>query len=345
MAFVRQQGVRTTYIYNRRQYDVVPQERFTGEKFRLLIGNEVVYDTRVLEPGETVIEGAWVEEIPIEYLDDFKSDPYTQLRDVMGISNNALSPFIKMRHKVYDCVEFGRELGLESFLLQDHVILGVHGMPQVQSGHYCTNPGKQRYVHIDLSQTGDRCGIAMIRLDGLVEVSRSGGEHEMLPRGTVEMACTIQPDVNNEIDIAEVRSFVRMLKAKHGYPIKGVSYDGFDSRESIQQWRKDGMPSRVLSVDRTSVPYKQFRDAMYDRRIALPDDDDLLSEIIELEYDADKDKVDHSVIGKKDLADAVCAAFQNMLERRSTWDASGSSDDPRMTGRAATSDRFEAPRR
>lgn len=344
MAFIRQQNIKTTYIYNKRQYDVVPAARFCGRKFRLLIGNEVVYDTRVLEPGEQVIDGAWVEEVPIEYLDDFKSDPYTQLRDVMGISNNALSPFIKLRHKVYDCVEFGKEQMLTSFLLKDHVILGVDGMPIVQSNHYCTNPGKPRFVHIDLSQTGDRCGIAMLRFDGLVEVTRSGGMSELLPQATVEMACTIEPDVNNEIDIAEVRSWVRSLTKRHGYPIKGVSYDGFDSRESIQQWRKDNMPSRVVSVDRTSVPYKQFRDAMYDRRIALPDDDDLLSEIIELEYDADKDKVDHSVIGKKDLSDAVCAAYQNMLERRSTWEYTESAN-PALAGRAGNSERMEAPRR
>ncbi len=346
MLFIKQQGIETTYVYNKRQFDVVPADRFSGIKFRLLIGNEVVYDTRVLEEGEQVVDGAWVEEVPIEYFDDFKADPYTQLRDVMGISNNALSPFIKMRHKVYDCVEYGRETFLESFLLKDHVILGVDGMPMVKLGHYCTNPGKARYVHIDLSQTGDRCGIAMVRHDGLQLVNRAGGMTELLPIATVEMACTIQPDVNNEIDIAEVRSFVRSLKTRHGYPIRGVSYDGFDSRESIQQWRKDGMNARIISVDRTSVPYKQFRDGMYDRRIALPDNEILLNEIIELEYDADKDKVDHTVIGSKDLSDAVCAAFQNLLDRRSTWEG-GSLDEvgPEMAGRRGESERFEAPRR
>lgn len=347
MGFIRQQGIQTTYVYNRKQYDVVPAERFSGKKFKLLIGNDVVHDTRVLEPGEEelVPQGAWIEEIPIEYLDDFKSDPYTQLRDVLGISNNALSPFIKQRYKVYECVEYGKALGVESFLLNDHVILGVDGMPQVRMGHYCANPSKARYVHIDLSRTGDRCGIAMICFDGIATMQRSGGQVEDLPKARVEMACTITPDANNEIDIAEVRSFVRMLKTKYGYPIRGVSYDGFDSRESIQQWRKDGMPAREISVDRTSAPYKQFRDAMYDVRIALLDDDELVTEIVELEYDVNKDKVDHSVVGKKDLSDAVCAAYHNLLERRSTWEGIMDSVDPAMRGRAAAQPRYEGPRR
>lgn len=347
MGFVRQQGIQTTYIYNKKQYEVAPPERYCGRTFKLLIGNDVVHDTRVLNPGEeaTLPVGAWVEDVPIEYLDDFKADPYTQLRDVLGISNNALSPFIKQRFKVYECVEYGKALGVESFLLNDHVILGVDGMPQVKQGHYCANPSKARYVHIDLSRSEDRCGIAMICYDGITTVQRSGGAVEQLPKARLEMACTITPDANNEIDIAEVRSFVRLLKTKYGYPIRGVSYDGFDSRESIQQWKKDGMPAREISVDRTSAPYKQFRDAMYDTRIALLDDDDLLSEIIELEYDVTKDKVDHSVVGKKDLSDAVCAAYHNLLERRSTWSDAMEDVNPAMRGRAPEQPRYEGPRR
>lgn len=346
--FIRANDIQTTYIYNKKQYEVAPADRYCGETFKLLIGNEVMHDTRVLEPGEekNLPHGAWIEDVPIEYYDDFKSDPYTQLRDVLGISSNAVSPFIKRRHLVYECVEMGKELGLKSFLLKDHVVLGVDGMPQVEQNHYCMNPSKARYVHIDLSQTGDRCGVAMVRFDGLAPVQRAGGAVEMLPIGRVEMACSIRPDANNEIDIAEVRSFVRLLKVKYGYPIKGVSYDGFDSRESIQAWRKDGMPARVISVDRTSVPYKQMRDALYDRRLALLDDDESVSEIIELEYDVEKDKIDHSVIGSKDISDAICGAYSNMLERRSTWDYSPEiEDDPALAGRSTSQARYEGPRR
>lgn len=344
-AQVRTNKIGTVYIYDRKQYEVAPPERYSGMKFRLLIANEVMHDTRVLEEGEVVPAGAWVEEVPIEYIHDFRTDPHSNLRDVLGISSNAISPFIKMRHRVYECAALSEELGLESFLLQDHVVLGIHGMPMVRADHYCMNPGKPRYVHIDLSQTGDRCGIAMLRYDGLIRMGRPGEQEEMMPLATVEMACTIQPDPNNEILIAEIRSWVKSLKTKHGYPIRAVTYDGFDSRESIQAWRAANMPSKVLSVDRSSVPYKQLRDAMYDKRIILPNDDILLTEITELEYDADKDKIDHPVVGSKDLSDAVCGAYSSMLERKSTWQGGyGEDDDPAMAGRSGGS-RYEGPRR
>lgn len=710
-AFLEKNGIKTTYIYNRRQFDVVPKERFSGRTFRLLIGNDIHHDTRVLRDDEETPVGAWVENVPIEYIDDFRKRPYDALRDVMGIANNALSPFIKSRHKIYECVEYGKELNLGSILVRDHVILGEHGMPQVKAGTYCQNPSRPRYVHIDLSRNADRCGIAMVRYEGMTTVARDSGMPELMPMATVEMACTITPDANNEIDIAEVRAFVMHLKTKYGYPIKGVSYDGFDcieentlvwtdkgyraakdvavgdmvqsrigprpvlqkfmynnvptflletdhgysieatgrhmlealerwefrdgarhpvwawlrldeltegqviriwdsatevdvveyvplttprygnawkeaidcptqltedvaeflglmwgdgsigkdrismtfyrgeehdacelidkvfspsnamtiryvrdanycqmelwnaelvawldandfrkpaipaqilaskksvqaaflrglfstdgsvksrdgqvslstvnlrtaqyvqttlsvlfglktnvtridyavcppskktsepyhyivqvqgsrqdyydrigftyerkrdqleehlavqgrkiftkvkrltettgnvvdfevaedhayvvngfvshnSRESLQQWRKGGMRSTMISVDRSATPYKQFRDAMYDRRIAIPDDDTLLSEILDLEYDENKDKVDHPVQGSKDCADAVCAAYTNMLERRSTWTAAAQDDfTQELANRASFDERFDEQRR
>lgn len=312
-------GHDNVYIFNKRQFDVQPPSNYCGQTFRLLIGNDIQHDTRVLGDDEEVVEGSWVEDIPIEYLQDFQRKPYDAMRDVLGLSSNAISPFIKTRHRIYECVEYGHELQLESFLIRDHVILGEHGMPTVKAGHYCMNPTRPRYVHIDLSRTGDRCGIAMIRFDGMISIGRTGDMNEILPLGAVEMACSIEPDANNEIDIAQVRSWVRSLIKVHGYPIKGVSYDGFDSRESIQQWRKDRMPTKQISMDRTSAPYKQLRDAMYDRRLALLDDPDVIGEILDLEYDESKDKIDHTMIGKKDVSDAICGAYTNMLERRSTW--------------------------
>ncbi len=347
--FVRDNNVKTCYIYNKRQYEVVPAERFCGRTFRLVIGNDIHHDTRVLLDDEKVPDGAWVENIPIEYIDDFRKKPYDALRDVLGVAHNALAPFIKTRHRIYECVEAGKEIGLESFLVRNHVILGEHGMPQVKQGHYCTNPSRPRYVHIDLSRNQDRCGIAMVRFDGMREIGRLTGKDkdkspvmELLPVATVEMSLSITPDSNNEIDVGEVRAFVKHLRYKYGYPIKGVSYDGVDSRESIQQWRKDGMRASMVSVDRTDVPYKQLRDAMYDLRINLQDDDVVLEEILELEYDEDKHKVDHSVNGSKDVSDAICGAYANMLERKATWTAAALDDaDFANAGRASFDARFD----
>ncbi len=344
-ALVQKGELKSEYVYDRRQFDVVPKERFTTGTFRFMIGNEMQHDTRVLRDDEASPVGAYIVEIPREYLEDFITKPYDSMRDVLGISNNALSPFIKTRNKIAECVEAGRTFGLRSFLQKDHVILGEHGMPRIEADHYCMNPSRPRYVHIDLSRNGDACGVAMLRFEGMAEVARSNGVRELMPVAVVEMACTIKPDANNEIDVAEIRAFVQHLKSKYGYPIKAVTYDNVDSRESIQQWRKSGMRAGQLSVDRGSAPYKQFRDAMYDVRILLPDDNLLVGEILDLEYDENKDKVDHPVHGTKDCSDAVCGAYVSMLERKSTWSAAMSDDHAHVEQqRAVFDDRFDAPR-
>lgn len=323
---VRKHNEKNVYIYDRPQYEVWPEDRYCGEKFRLQVGNDIISDTRILADGENAIDGAMVLEIPIEYLSEFQRDPHSSLRDVCGISTSSISPFFKRRFKIYEAVDAGREIGLESFLINDNVILGVDDMPRIKFEHYCLNPSRPRYVHIDLSTTGDRCGIAMVRFDGMVDVARTNGIVEKLPLATVELACSIEPDANNEIQFSEVRTWVKLLRDMYGYPIKAVTYDGVFSIESVQQWRKQGMKTGHISVDKTSVPYKQLRDSFNDGRLRLYEQEVLVNEFFELEYDEVKDKIDHPPNGSKDVADAVCGAYYSMLMRRASW-SSASMDD------------------
>lgn len=342
---IKEHHEKNVFVYNRAQYEVHPPERYSGETFRIAVGNEVNTDTRVLREDEQVTEGAMVLEVPVEYRDDFLRDPHSALRDVCGISTSGSSPFFKRRFKITECVLAGEEIGLTSFLQKDNVILGVDGMPIVNRGHYCVNPSRPRYVHIDLSHTGDRVGIVMLAFTGMESVGRTGGATEMLPTCNVELACSIEPDGNNEIMIAEVRSWVKQLKSVYGYPIKAVSYDGWASLESRQQWKKEGMKAGLISVDRSSVPYKQLRDGINDGRIRMFQQDILISELYELEYDEIKDKVDHPVRGGKDIADALCGAYNLMLQRRTSWiDAAGDDEANSRSMRASYEDRSDSER-
>ena len=326
------------YIYDRKQYEVWPQERYCGETFRLLVGNDILTDTRVLNEGEQVPEGSLVLDVPVEYKPDFLRSPHDSLRDIVGMSTSSISPFFRRRFKILEAIDNGKENGLESFLINDNVILGQHGLPVVKSGHYCTNPSRPRYVHIDLAISGDRCGIAMVRFDGLEPVTRETGSVEMLPKASVEMAVSIEPDANNEISIAEIRSWVKRLRDAYGYPIKAVTYDGFESKESRQQWKKEGMRAGLVSVDKTSVPYKHLRDAFNDGRIDVYDQPILTDELFGLEFDETKDKVDHPPRGSKDVADAVCGAYNTMLTRRSSWMAAAQDDKAAAASRRAEYD-------
>lgn len=342
---VKKVGEKGVYIYNKKQYEVWPQDRYSGKTFRLLVGNDTLSDTRVLGDNEEVPNGALVLDVPVEYKDDFIKNPHRYLRDVIGMSTTSVHPFIRRRFTVLDCIQRGEEEGLESFLEKDNVELGRDGMPRVKRGHYCANPSRPRYVHIDLALNNDSCGIAMLRFDGLRKVEREGGMIEMLPEASVELACSIRPDGNNEIQIAEVRMWVKQLRDVYGYPIKVVTYDGAMSIESRQQWKKEGAKTGYVSVDKTSVPYKQLRDAFSDGRVKMYQQQVLVDELFGLEYDGDKDKVDHPVNGSKDVADAVCGAYTTLIQRRSSWRDAAADDEANAASlRADFEDRLDEPR-
>jgi hypothetical protein len=279
LAEVHEHNLKDVYVFNHAQYDVWPPDRYSGETFRLLVENQAAADIRILAPQESVHKDSQVIEVPIEYERDFVSDPSGSLRDIIGKSVNALNPFFRRRAKILEAIMDGESRGLRSFLQSDNVQLGLEGMPRIEGKHYCANPSTPRYVHIDLSKNADKCGIAMVRFDGFTDVERANGMIETLPIASCEMAVGIKPDTGHEIDIGEVRAWVRWLARQCGYPIRAVTYDGWNSLESQQQWVKQGVKSGQISVDKTDIPYKHLRDAIYDGRFFLYGQGDLIDEL------------------------------------------------------------------
>lgn len=339
------------YIYAKAQYEVVPKDRFCGETFLLYVGNDSSRDIRILGDDDKVYDIENVLEIPIEYKEDFQKDPHGSLRDIAGVSLGSVNPFFRQRSKVMDCVVRGEAAGLQSFLHKDNVVLGLDGMPSVIHGHFCRTPNKPRYVHIDLSINSDRCGVAMARFDGMTFVDRGyGGETELLPMVTIEMAVSIEPDMGNEIDGAEIRAWVNSLRTVYGYPIKAVSYDNNNmSIESRQAWKKKGMKTNLIQIDRSPTPHKQFRDAIYDGRINMYEQPVLLDEIFNLEFDEEngpEGKIDHPVNGSKDVYDAVVGSYITLLTRSASWVMPfGEGGIIDMDSRADADDRFDESER
>jgi hypothetical protein len=88
------------------RYEVMPEDKFCGEKFEILVGTDE-YPTRILNrqgANFALPPHAQIKEIPIEYYDDFLKDPEYALREICGISTNAITPFIAQRQKIYEAV-------------------------------------------------------------------------------------------------------------------------------------------------------------------------------------------------------------------------------------------------
>jgi hypothetical protein len=132
---------------------------------------------------------------------------------------------------------------------------------------------------------------------------------ETLPVFSVELAVGIKPDTVNQLQIAELREWILQLIRTYRLNVVQVSYDTWNSKESIQTLRRAGIRAVNISLDRTPEPYEVFRQALYDLRVLLPNNELLRQELVSLEWLAHKNKVDHPSHGSKDVADAVAGAL------------------------------------
>jgi phage terminase large subunit-like protein len=252
-----------------------------------------------------------VEHVPISYKPYFLSDPEGAARDVIGIASHSITPFFAQRHKIIEAIGMGKEAGLKTYIRKSDVVLGVDGMPQINEKYLPLDRDVPRFVHVDLSATTDPTGIAIVKFDGHTPIvdPTHPDRFELMPKFVVEAAISIKPDSLNQIDPAEIRKWVMQLATFYKMNIACVSYDSWQSRESLMLLRAAGIPSQEISMDKTSEPYRTFRSAVYEGRVQLPDLEFLRLEMISLEYLAEKDKIDHPPKGTKDATDAVCGAI------------------------------------
>ena len=111
-----------------------------------------------------------------------------------------------------------------------------------------------------------------------------------------------------------------MLRDEYGLPIKYITTDGFQSVDTRQILRKQGFFCDYLSVEKIE-PYRTFRDAIYDNRVILPQNEVLKQEMVRLErvFVGNRERTDHPANGTKDVCDAVCGVCNFLLTRRASW--------------------------
>jgi hypothetical protein len=286
-----------------------------GRTITIQVGTDY-HATRIIEGEATEDDGAQLVKVPQRYRLEFLLDPDKALREIVGIASAAIRPFIRQRNKMVDAFNRGNELGLESYVDIRDVDLAEHGMPQWDPDKMPDDKQVPRYFHVDLSKSRDRCGIAVVKPFGMVNVEQSDGTIKTVPSFAVECAITLTPSGNAEVEPAVIRDWIIQLSSEHGFTIGGVSYDGYQSQESLQVLRRARVYAVEISVDRKMEQYEYFRSSVYEDRVAFCPSDILMEEMIMLEYDSVKDKVDHPPKGSKDVADAVCGAIYNCSQQR-----------------------------
>lgn len=256
-------------------------------------------------------------EIPNAYLKDFKNKPEKALKDLAGIPPAVGDPFISLTYKIDDARDRWK-------VRYPTVPTGPVRVDNTFERWFKAPDSLKRVCHIDMaySAQGDALGLAMGHVREVVEI-----DGEKKPYIVFDLLYRVKAPAGSEIFLGDIRRIIYSLRDDLGFRIKRVTYDGFQSQDSVQQLRRRRFETDVVSVDKQVLPYHDLREAIYEDRIEFPpymtyinhgDDKQVeiaVKELTELE-DTGK-KIDHPTPGSKDVTDAMAGVTYTLMGDRS----------------------------
>jgi len=148
----------------------------------------------------------------------------------------------------------------------------------------------QYFVHVDLAKNRDRAGFALVSF------------HE--GRLKIDLMWAFEAPPGGEIDFDAVVRFIDSI-ANMGFWIRLVTYDGWQSVQSLQQVRKKDIEAKTLSVRKEQ--YDTLKDLINSELVDGYFYKLVVEELLGLEVIGGK-RVDHKVGGSNDVADALAGA-------------------------------------
>ncbi|MEN6545550.1 MAG: hypothetical protein ABFE07_05860 [Armatimonadia bacterium] len=267
--------------------------------------------------------------VPVEYAGEFKKNPQKARRDLAALPGTAFQPFfVDMEPMLAACgktdgtarrgtAETG---GPRSAPTVVKTAGGPRSTPTLQhpfeangalASWFKPNDREARFIHVDLGLRRDACGIAVAKVQ----------EYAELPVVTVELMLQIKAPPDGEVDFGQVRELILALR-RRGFPIGQVSYDGWQSADSQQILRRQGLKVATVSVDSTLAGYETLKEVANEGRLRMYEYEPFLRECRRLEL-VRGTKVDHPPGGSKDVADAVAGAVSEAMRARGGGEVRG----------------------
>lgn len=305
-------GKTSIFIFDKRPWEVQPDDRFTPERFNVFMGDGT-RKPRVIPKHEriSVNDTPYIMEVPVDYLNAFESDLSGAVKDIAGVALHGFSNFIGNYTAIN--AAFGTRTNIFKPDWCDFETQGA-----VIPKHKIENPDLPRYLHIDLALSMDNAAVSMAHCPGFREIDRGGGMKDLMPVIRFDGMLTIRPTGGSQIPIHKIKKLVFALQSL-GYKIEWVSLDGFQSADFIQTMKRNRITSGLVSLDRTPEPYMLTRQLIYDGCCEGPSSDLARSELKDLVWVGQKQKVDHPTEGSKDLADTIAGCCYGLATKRVVW--------------------------
>ena len=296
-------------------WKVRPPKEFSKETFNLAVGNKFLVST-ILKDEEKIedyiLKGYNVIKVPANLKSQFIDNMDRALCDYAGISSTELSKYISGA-ALKDCLNDK----LENPFTREVIEVGNAKEDKAQYSDFfdlTKIPKELKYkplfVHLDMSLSGDKTGIAGIWIKGKKPTVEGDPGKDLFY--TTAFAVAIKAPKGRQISFEKNRNFIRWLR-EQGFKIKEITSDTYQSADLQQQLSAEGFNCSILSVDRVDndhicKPYQYFKNTLYEQRIEMFHHNLLEQEIVNLERNVNTGKVDHPEAGSKDISDAVCGA-------------------------------------
>lgn len=262
--------------------------------------------------------------VPKTYEQDFLDEPEMSMAKYMCRPTRSVSPYFRDEEAIAACrvkrepikVTYDLKWNEQSAKVWEPQFLLEPDWRPIQGARYA--------MHGDLALTGDRAGIAMAHVKNwkehaLTSFDEEGGlveRFEVRPHVEVDFVIALESDMKaipaREIQIRWARQLGFYLRER-GFPIMRYTFDGFQSKDTMQILAAAGIESDLVSTDRSEDPWRTLRDVIYEGRGTMPDNTILNHELLSLTR-LPNGKIDHPPKGSKDLADAVACAVTGALE-------------------------------
>lgn len=321
-----------TYIVDEPVWNVRPPSEYSGKRFKVALGNKFLTSEVIKAEDDITLlknKGYKILDVPVEYKANFLEDIDRALCDYAGISSSEITKYISgarfLAAKYTDVI---------NPFIQDLIEVGNN--PEDTSQYYdyfdinripSNIKNKPLYIHLDMSISGDNTGIGGVFIVGKrPSIQAESNSRELYYQ--VAFYVAVKAPKGWQVSFAKNREFIYWLK-QQGFNIKGISSDTFQNASLAQDFIAKGFNYSIISVDRVNSdricePYQYFKNTIYENRIRIPYDSEILTrEVLDLERNINTGRVDHpdgGTVGAKDCSDAICGALWNASKHADEFD-------------------------
>jgi len=319
---------------------------YSGKVFPVLVG-DVYTPPRILDGEDPEIINSFLKmghriiNVPIEHLNEFERDTIGSLKDIAGIAIQGIrkSKLFPSEKILIDNFDKYKEETKDPISVCP-ILIGLQD--EVDLIHYINlrdilEPKHiDWFIHYDISITGDSSGLAMSGISNWVyrDVEKEDGtfEQQEVPIISTVFVFKLSAKEGDEIPIHKIRKLVIDLKGL-GFNIRRFTADlRMGSADTLQILKKAGITADYMSVDRDIKSYMTFRDIIFEKRWKCFKNEYLYFELKHLDWDRDRNKVDHpkevkdTIIdksgnikdivlkGSKDMSDSVCGSVYSAIQ-------------------------------